>query len=178
MQPNDAEPVIDAPLFRRVMGRFTTGVTVITARAEGVTRGMTANAFMSGSLQPPLCVVSIAKRAHMHEHLRMAGRFGVSILARDQEHLSAHFAGRPIPGLNVDFVEIGDIPTVPDATAWMTAVVTESHDCGDHTIFIGHLQAMGDRGHAALVFEGGHYVDTHQRRHLSLHDDPEFLRVW
>lgn len=174
----DSGPVIDPPLFRRVMGRFTTGVTVITAHAEGVTRGMTANAFMSGSLNPPLCVVSVAKRAHMHDHLRRAGRFGVSILARDQQHLSSHFAGRPDPGLDVDFVLVGGIPTIPDATAWMTAIVAESHDCGDHTIFVGRLQAMGDHGHPALVFQGGHYVDVHPRPQTSLHDDVEFLRVW
>ena len=62
---------------------------------------MTANAFMSGSLEPPLCVVSVAKRAHMHGHLGAAGRFSVNILAAGQEDFATHFAGRPVPGLEV-----------------------------------------------------------------------------
>ena len=66
---------IDPALFRRVMGSFATGVTVILAEVKGETRGMTANAFMSGSLEPPLCIVSVAKRAHMHAHLAAAERF-------------------------------------------------------------------------------------------------------
>ena len=84
------------------MGRFATGVTVITATVAGDTRGMTANAFMSGSLDPPLCVISVTKRAHMHGHLIAAGRFAVNILASGQEDYATHFAGRPIPGLRVD----------------------------------------------------------------------------
>ena len=61
-----ADDTIDPRLFRRTMGGFATGVTVITVDVNGTTHGMTANAFMSGSLHPPLCVVSIAKRAHTH----------------------------------------------------------------------------------------------------------------
>ncbi|MBV9702458.1 MAG: flavin reductase family protein, partial [Methylobacteriaceae bacterium] len=66
---------IDLALFRKVMGSFPTGVTVITTQAGGAPRGMTANAFMSGSLDPPLCVVCVAKRAHMHGYLLQTGRF-------------------------------------------------------------------------------------------------------
>ena len=72
---------IDPAHFRRVMGRFASGVTVITAEVNSEIRGMTANAFMSGSLTPPLCIVSIAKRARMHPHLTTAGKFAVNILA-------------------------------------------------------------------------------------------------
>ena len=69
-----ARPEIDPRLFRRVMGRFASGVTVITAGHGDDVRGMTANAFMSASLDPPLCVVSIAKRARLHAHLAEAER--------------------------------------------------------------------------------------------------------
>jgi flavin reductase (DIM6/NTAB) family NADH-FMN oxidoreductase RutF len=79
------------------MGRFATGVTVIIAEANGETRGMTANAFMSGSLDPPLCVVSVARRAHMHNHLLAAKVFSVNVLAAGQEAYAGHFAGRPLP---------------------------------------------------------------------------------
>ena len=80
------------------MGSFATGVTVIVAEAGDEIHGMTANAFMSGSLEPPLCVVSIAKRAHMHGPLAAAGKFSVNILSVAQEELALHFAGRPAAG--------------------------------------------------------------------------------
>src|SRR5665213_4424532 len=92
MTASDKRPPIDVALFRRVMGCFATGVTVITAEAEEGVRGMTANAFMSGSLNPPLCIVSVSKKARMHELLEKAGHFGVSMLARGQENVSQHFA--------------------------------------------------------------------------------------
>ena len=106
---------IDPPHFRKVMGRFATGVTVITASTGGESHGMTANAFMSGSLDPPLCVVSVAKRAHMHAYLDEARRFAVNILAESQADHANHFAGRLIPGLEPRFVEIDGIPTLADA---------------------------------------------------------------
>src|SRR5690349_9075227 len=110
-------PEIDPRLFRSVMGRFATGVTVITAEHEGVARGMTANAFMSGSLEPPLCVVSIAKRAHMQEVMRTANRFGVNVLAETQIEISEHFAGKPNRTLNVEFDLRGLAPLLADAAA-------------------------------------------------------------
>jgi len=79
---------IDPTLFRRAMSSFATGITVITTEVRGEIRGMTANAFMSGSLEPPLCIVSVGKRARMHGMLIAAGNFGVSILAQGQEKLS------------------------------------------------------------------------------------------
>ena len=90
---------VDTALFRRVMGSFATGVTVISTEARGEVRGMTANAFMSGSLDPPLCVVSVAKRARLHPYLLEAGYFGVSILARDQEKLEFAFFRAPVADL-------------------------------------------------------------------------------
>ena len=89
-----ADTPVDLMLFRRVMGRFATGVTVITAEAEGGVRGMTANAFMSGSLSPPLCIISVARKAKLHTLLATSRTFGVSMLAQGQEAISRHFAGQ------------------------------------------------------------------------------------
>lgn len=149
---------IEPAHFREVMGRFASGVTVITARAHGETRGMTANAFMSGSLEPPLCVVSVAKRAHMHDHLSAAGLFAVNILATGQEDLASHFAGRPVPGLDPNLVEIDGIPTLLDAAARITAAVAVTHDCGDHTIFIGHIRFMAADERPPLLYHASHYA--------------------
>ncbi len=157
---NTSEPKheIDPAHFRRVMSRFATGVTVITAEAGGETRGMTANAFMSGSLDPPLCIISVAKRARMHAHLLAAGKFGVNILAIGQENFAAHYAGKPIAGFSVAFDSIGGIPTLPHASAFMTAETTATHDCGDHTIFIGHIRYMATDNRPPLVYHAAHYA--------------------
>ena len=108
---------VNERLFRRVMASFVTGVTVITTQVRGEVRGMTANAFLSGSLEPPLCVVSVGKKARMHGFLLEAGHFGVNILARGQEDLIGHFAGRPVEGLDPKYEYAGDTPVFAHANA-------------------------------------------------------------
>jgi flavin reductase len=149
---------IDPARFRQVMGRFATGVTVITAEAHGEIRGMTANAFMSGSLHPPQCVVSVAKRARMHEAITAAGRFGVNMLANGQEQISGHFAGRPVAGLAIRFAHRAGTPVLADACARIVATIAASHDCGDHTLFIGHILAMEADGRPPLVLHASRYA--------------------
>jgi flavin reductase (DIM6/NTAB) family NADH-FMN oxidoreductase RutF len=148
---------VDPRVFRRVMGRFATGVTVITAHDGGEVRGMTANAFMSGSLEPPLLVVSVAKRAHMHGFLLEAKRFGVNILAETQEDVSEHFAGRPNPTLNVQFEDRNGAQLLRGACARIAAEMVAQHDCGDHTIFIGRILSMESDDRAPLLYHAGCY---------------------
>jgi len=148
---------IDLALLRRVMGSFATGVTVILAEAAGETRGMTANAFLSGSLEPPLCVVSIAKRAHMHAHLAAAGRFSVNILAIAQEELALHFAGHPAAGPPL-FQHHDGIPLLPDAASQLTAKVARTHDCGDHTLFLGAIGWIAANNRTPLVYHAGRFA--------------------
>jgi flavin reductase len=151
-------PGIDRAQFRQVMGRFATGVTVITAEADGEIRGMTANAFMSGSLEPPLCAISVAKRAHMHPHLTAAGRFTVNILAANQQKIANHFAGRPDPMLHVPFEPVLGVPTLADAVARIVADVAATHDSGDHTVFIGHIRFMDGNDRPPLIYHAGRYA--------------------
>ena len=157
MNTHDPCATVDSTLFRRVMGRFATGVTVITAEAEGSVHGMTANAFMSGSLAPPLCVVSVAVNARMHSHLHAAGHFGVNILAKGQEAISAHFAGRGLGQLIVDFDRVTRVPLLKSASAVIAAEIAAWHDCGDHTLFIGRIIHMCDDDRAPLVYHGRSY---------------------
>lgn len=156
---NLREPIaaVDSSLFRRVMSRFATGVTVITAEAGGRVRGMTANAFMSGSLSPPLCLISIGRSARMHGHVSAAGHFGVNILAEGQEALGTHFAGRSVDQVNVEFERVGKVPLLKHASAVIAAEIEARHDCGDHTLFVGRILAMRDHGRAPLVYHGGRY---------------------
>jgi flavin reductase (DIM6/NTAB) family NADH-FMN oxidoreductase RutF len=155
---------VDGKLFRRVMGRFTTGVTVITAEAEGAVRGMTANAFMSGSLSPQLCLVSIAKKARMHGALEAAGHFGVSILAQGQEAISQHFAGQGVADPELLFEHMGGVPVIANVSAAVAAIVEAQHDCGDHTIFIGRIVGLRDDERAPLVYHAGKYATLQHRK--------------
>jgi len=146
---------IDHALFRRVMGSFATGVTVISTEARGEVRGMTANAFMSGSFEPPLCVISVALRARIHPLLIEAGHFGVSILAKDQERLSTHFSGGPAADTAPEFVHVGRTPLLAHAAATIAADIMAQHDCGDHSIFIGRIvHLMAHLRPPLIVHEG------------------------
>ena len=149
---------IDLALLRRVMGSFATGVTVIVAEAGGEIRGMTANAFLSGSLEPPLCVVSVAKRAHMHAHLAAAGRFSVNILSTAQEDLALHFSGRPAASSPPAFQHRDGVPLLPDAASQLTAEVTATHDCGDHTLFVGAIRWIAANNRTPLVYHAGRFA--------------------
>src|SRR5580698_7663234 len=96
--------------FRNALGRFASGVTVISVHHQDRTHGMTANAFVSVSLDPPLVLVSLDNRSNMHRLLPDVRRYGVSILAEDQEMLSNHFAGKTVPGLHTGFTLRDGIP--------------------------------------------------------------------
>lgn len=163
MNVHDKLAPVDGKLFRRVMGRFATGVTVITAEAEGAVRGMTANAFMSGSLTPPLCIVSVAKKARLHAALGNVGHFGVSILAQGQEPISQHFAGQGVAQPDVLFEHMDGVPVLAGVSAAIASLVEARHDCGDHSIFIGRIVGMRDDGRPPLVYHGGQYATLHHK---------------
>jgi len=158
-----ADTAFDSVLFRRVMGRFATGVTVITAEAGGGVRGMTANAFMSGSLSPPLCIISVAKKARLHRTLETAHAFGVSMLAQGQEAISRHFAGQGPAEPELLFEHIAGVPVLANVCAALAAEVEAQHDCGDHSLFVGHVTALRDDERLPLVFHGGKYATLHYK---------------
>jgi flavin reductase (DIM6/NTAB) family NADH-FMN oxidoreductase RutF len=163
---------LDALAFRTTMGRFTTGVTVITTHTGERVHGMTANGFMSVSLEPPLIVVSIAHRAHMHDALAASGAYGVSMLCADQEHLSGHFAGQPRPGFTPDFEWAGGVPVIAGSLVQVIAKVTDAHPAGDHTLYVGQVEHLGVREDAEpLVFHEGRY-----RALLAMR--PEYPDAW
>jgi flavin reductase len=153
-----AAPPVDPALFRRVMGSFASGVTVVSTVADGQVRAMTVSAFMSGSLEPPLCVISIRKKARMHPLLIEAGHFGVSILAKNQERLSSHFAGAPVADLALEFLWAGRTPLLANAAAVIASDITTRHDCGDHTLLIGGIRYMAAHGRPPLLVHDGRYA--------------------
>jgi flavin reductase (DIM6/NTAB) family NADH-FMN oxidoreductase RutF len=151
------DPEIDAQLFRRTLGRFATGVTVITAAHREDTHGMTANAFMSVSLHPPLVLISIGHNAQMYKLLGPGTRYGVSMLSDDQEALSRHFGGRPMDGLDIHFAWEKGVPLLKGAIAHMVARVVDIHPAGDHTLFIGQVEYVQVRHGSPLLFYASSY---------------------
>ena len=162
---------IDPTRFRKTLGHFATGVTVITVAHGSDVRGMTANGFMAVSLDPPLVLVSVAHRAHMHTLLGPGSRYGVSVLADDQEALSRHFSGRPNPDLTLRFIWEEGVPLLGGAVAHITAEVVDAHQAGDHTLFIGRVTHLSTGTGRALLFYAGLYG------HLSS-DDLHVVSEW
>jgi flavin reductase (DIM6/NTAB) family NADH-FMN oxidoreductase RutF len=159
---NGGEPVegaesLDPHQFRTALGRFASGVTVVTARYEDQTHGMTANAFVSVSLNPPLVLVSLDNRSYMHRILPSVGRYGVSVLAEDQERLSNHFAGRTVEGIHLRFLMRDGIPLLEGAVARFVVRVMDAHPAGDHTLYIGRVEHFESRDDKPLLFYAGRY---------------------
>lgn len=143
--------------FRRALGRFASGITVITTEHEGAVRGMTANAFVSVSLDPPLVLVSVDNRAKMNEVLPVSGRYGVSILRNSQEDLAQHFAGRPREGTVISFVRRGGVPLLEGALAHLVCRLVDVRPAGDHTLYIGHVEHLDYGDGAPLLYYTGSY---------------------
>jgi flavin reductase (DIM6/NTAB) family NADH-FMN oxidoreductase RutF len=127
-------------LFRDLLGRFATGVTVLTARAaDGRPFGMTANAVASVSLDPPLLLVCVDRTRDIHDVLRAAPRFALSVLAEDQEVVSRRFAADSADRFVGTPVLDGPhgLPLVAGAVAHILCALRDTVAAGDHTIFIG-----------------------------------------
>jgi flavin reductase len=153
LQP-DGDPVNelaapDQERFREVLGRFATGVGVMTTATEEVVHGMTANAFTSVSLDPPLVLVCVDRTAVMADLVQRSGVFAISVLAADQAGSSTAFAdpARPLGTDQFDGVAtvVGrtGLPLLVDAIAWIEARVWRIHDGGDHLIVVGEVVALG-----------------------------------
>ena len=151
------DTAFDTRRFRHALGRFASGVTVITAHHEGRAHGMTANSFVSVSLDPPLVLVSLGNRSSMHRILPAARRYGISVLGEDQERLSNHFAGRTVPHLHVRFIEREGIPLLEGAVAYFVAELADAHAAGDHTLYIGRVEHFEWNDDKPLLFYAGRY---------------------
>jgi flavin reductase (DIM6/NTAB) family NADH-FMN oxidoreductase RutF len=150
----------DPELFREVFGRFATGVAVITSSGPAGAGGMTANALCSLSLDPLLALVCFENQARTLPIVREAGRFGVNLLASDQERLAGVFASKLPESEKLDGVahrlERG-VPIIEGALAWAACELQELIAGGDHTIGIGKVTSMGLGEGEPLLWYGGRY---------------------
>lgn len=147
---------MDDRQFRTAMGRFATGVTVIATEVEGEAHGMTANAFMSVSLDPKLVVISIGQKARILSKIQESGIFTVNILAADQQEMSMIFAGQ-IKDRQVEFDRLDNKPVLSGAIAQVACEVSAEHVEGDHTLFIGKVTDIHLEEKEPLIFSNGKY---------------------
>jgi flavin reductase (DIM6/NTAB) family NADH-FMN oxidoreductase RutF len=153
--------MIDSDTFRSVLGRFASGVSIVTARDDaGIDHGMTVSAFTSVSLEPPLVLVCIDHTASMHDLLLAHPRFGISILSSEQEAYSRRFATDPDTG-RFDGIAYsrGDsgVVLLDNALAHIECNVVQHLDAGDHTIFVAEVErAEARQGRPLLYYRGGY----------------------
>jgi flavin reductase (DIM6/NTAB) family NADH-FMN oxidoreductase RutF len=154
----EPQKTIDTKLLRSCMGLFATGVTVVTYLADGQSAGMTANAFMSVSLEPPLVLISVRARSRFNEWVRPGVSYGINLLAESQRPLSMHFGGSPNEGLDAPFTFEQGTPLLDGSLAQITARTVDVHPAGDHYLYVGEVEYVRFGEHERpLVFYGGKY---------------------
>jgi flavin reductase (DIM6/NTAB) family NADH-FMN oxidoreductase RutF len=150
---------IDSTAQRRIMGRFATGVTVVTSRYGEELVGLTANAVASLSLDPPLVLVAIDRASQTHPKLVASGCYAINILSAEQQELSQRFASRgpkDFSDLEVSTAVTG-APILGGVLGWVDCRVTAILPGGDHDIFIGQIEAGDWREGSPLLYFAGRY---------------------
>jgi len=130
------------------MRLYPSGVSVVTANVDGNRIGVTVGSLVSLSLDPPLVGISIGRDLALHELLRVAGAFGVSVLRGNQDDVASHFA-RGVPPIALwSRIETRTgrtgVPLLADALAWLECRIVAEHPVGDHTFFVGEVLALAE----------------------------------
>ena len=151
----------DQKLFRMAMGRFATGVSIVTVALDGRVKGMTANAITSVSLEPLLLLVSVGRKSRTHSWLTKTARYGVSILTQSQRDISDFFAKAtddPIPSsIPIRFSARGT-PIIDGCLAFLDCPVVQTVEAGDHTLFLATVDDIHlAPGEPPLLFYEGRY---------------------
>jgi 3-hydroxy-9,10-secoandrosta-1,3,5(10)-triene-9,17-dione monooxygenase reductase component len=140
--------------FRDVLGRFATGVTVVTALEDGLPVGFTCQAFASLSLRPPMVVLAAAKASTSWPRMAKAGAFCVNILSDEQEPVSEAFAGpREDKFAGVPWhIGAAGTPVIDGCLAWVECALGAIHDAGDHELITGRVLELGVGEGRPLIF--------------------------
>lgn len=169
MEAAATEQAFTSADFRNALGVFATGVTVVTTRGEEHAYGMTANAFSSLSLDPPMVLVCVRTGAEGSEHIDRNRVFAVNILAAEQEPLSRYFSSKDRPRGRDAFREVAHTigatgsPILDGVVGYLDCALSASHTAGDHEIFVGEVLALGSNTDVApLLFHGGKYRFLHE----------------
>lgn len=156
---------LDARAFRNALGQFATGVTIVTAcGSQGEWVGATVSSFNSVSLDPPMVLWSLDKRAHSRGAFESSTHFAVHVLTLDQKDLAQRFATRGVnkfealqcaPGL-------GEVPLLGECAACFECETRHRYDGGDHVIFVGEVKRFEHATGTPLVFHGGTFAEARQ----------------
>jgi len=146
--------------LRGSLGRFTTGVAVVTFDAPGRRHGLTVNSFTSASMEPPLVLVSIQRSVRAHDLLRDRP-FTVNILGAEQQQLAMHFAGKP--AVEPAWVEGEHAPRLAGVLSFFECTPWAQYDAGDHTLFLGEIANFDYRSGDALGFVDGQFIPVPER---------------
>jgi flavin reductase (DIM6/NTAB) family NADH-FMN oxidoreductase RutF len=152
----------DSESFRRALGAYPTGVTVVTAIGPNGPSGATANAVSSLSLEPPMMLACLDRDSRTLTSVRAAGRFGVNALAAGQERLARQFSGKdpePSKWEGIEWSESEECPRFPDALMWVACELRDLIDGGDHLILTGNVVEAESREGRPLIFHHGEYRD-------------------
>ncbi|HEU5441617.1 MAG TPA: flavin reductase family protein [Ktedonobacterales bacterium] len=163
MTSTGQQMTVDADSFRAVMGHFATGVSVVTTCDGSQRQGITVNAFCSVSLEPPLVLVCIEKTSHVHDAMRASGVFAVNLLRADQEQFSTGFASNTEERRR-DFCHVASHTVATGAPVFDVSLgfadcrVVAMYPGGDHTIFLGRVEALGAFEGEPLLYYRSHYL--------------------
>jgi flavin reductase (DIM6/NTAB) family NADH-FMN oxidoreductase RutF len=151
--------------LRKLRGLFASGVAAVTTALDGALRGVTVSAFTSVSLDPPLILICLANENASCEMIAASGILAVNVLSEEQEFLAERFAARA-PLVNERFdgaayhVAVTGAPILAGSVAWYDCRVVATHAGGDHTIFVGQVEAMGsgDESRRPLLYFANRYA--------------------
>lgn len=155
-----ADGSVNVQEYRRTLGAFMTGVTVVTTTDKaGRPRGMTMNSFTSVSLDPPLVLVCVDFRAASYEAFRESEGIGIHILSSDQQELAINFASKsPDKFVGIETVNgSGGAPIIPDVHAWIDCTTEQVIDAGDHAIILGRVRDYDAQDRRPLAFYQGKF---------------------
>ncbi len=161
---------IPSEVFRKVMGHFVTGVTVVTALDGERPFGITVNALSSVSLDPPLVMVALDRRRFLTPIVRAAGRYAVNVLSEEQQALSDCFAGAPVEPGRDEFCGAPwhrgptGLPQIDGAIATLECTVVQTFSAGDHDLFIGRVDTLANDPHHPMP------LLYYRRRYLRIED--------
>ena len=158
-----AATAVDAKDFRKALGRFATGVTIVTTRGPGgVPVGVTANSFNSVSLEPPMVLWSLARSSKSMEAFALADRFAVHVLSASQKELSNRFASRGADKFAGIEVPADQLPLLEGCAALFVCKTVYRYEGGDHVIFVGEVVDFTVGEGAPLLFHAGRYAEARQ----------------
>jgi 3-hydroxy-9,10-secoandrosta-1,3,5(10)-triene-9,17-dione monooxygenase reductase component len=177
----NVRPEFDSEVFRRVMGHFVTGVTVVTALDGERPFGITVNALSSVSLDPPLVMVALDRRRFLTPIVQAAGRYAVNILSEGQQALSDCFAGAPVEPGREAFCGAAwhrgssGLPLIDGAIATLECTVVETFSAGDHDLFIGRVDTLANEPHhpMPLLYYRRRYLQIERAATTEVEGKPE-----